>query len=59
MTCIYNPHFNRAYTMIQQLTDRHTDELFHVKLNWFEHKDDEGVVYQLTPWLDVQFKGQF
>ncbi len=54
--CMYNPHFNRAYSMVQQVTDRHSDEIMTLKMSWHEHKDADGVVYQLTPWLDVQFK---
>lgn len=53
---MYNPHFNRAYSMVEQLTNRHAEELLRYKLTWFEHKDQDGEVYQLTPWLDVEFK---
>lgn len=56
-TSIFNPHYNRAYGTVDQLVNRHHEELLQVTLNFFEHKDKDGRCFQISPWLDVRFKG--
>lgn len=56
-TSIFRPNFSQATQMFHQCIDRHAQDLYHAKLHWHEHKDGEGQVYQLTPFVEMWFKG--
>lgn len=54
---IYRPNFGQATAMFHQAVDRHALDLAFAELVWHEHKDEDGSVFQLTPWVRMEFKG--
>ena len=56
-TSIYRPDFSEFTQMTKQVIDRHAQDMSWLRAFFYEHKDADGVVYQLTPHLEIEWKG--
>lgn len=56
---MFNPHFEKAYQMVQNLTSKHVGELSACKLDWqvleLIHPSGE-IIQQPVPMLLMDFK---
>lgn len=53
----FNPHFELAYRMTENMVNTHAGELSYAELNWDRVENKDGKLLQLVPILILQFKG--